>query len=522
MPEHLRSLVVILALATVVFVFSKAPACALASTAGDFERRRNLWFAITLIAFLSHNFWIYIIVVLAFLLFALPREPNKLAMYFFLLFAAPPIAAQITGLGIVDHFFAINYLRLLALAILLPAFLFLIRQPDTERFGRSLPDKILIGYLVLFFLLLLQVDTFTNAVRRGVFYSFIDVFLPYFVASRSLRTLTRFRDALMAFVVAALVLAAIGAFEFGKGWLLYTALEDALGAPWGASFYLRRGENLRAFGSTGQPIPLGYTMAVALGFILYLRRSIPSPAAWIPGGLLVIAGLIAPVSRGPWVGAAAIVVLFVALGPSAGLRLVQLGLAGAIGGAILVASPAGETVIDHLPFVGSIDARNVSQRQRLMEVSYQVIMQNPFFGSFTARFSGPMQELRMGDGLIDVVNTYVRVALESGLVGLSLFAGFFIAVAIGVFRSLRGLADKNGELHRLGQALLSTLLGILIMIFTVSSITVIPVIYWTVAGLGVGYVHMLALEKAPATSPRTGERTGFRPATAKSHIMGSG
>jgi hypothetical protein len=90
MPEHLRALIVILVLATVVFAFAKAPACALTSTTGDFERRRNLWFAITLTAFLAHNFWIYVIVVAALLIFALPREPNKLAM-FFLLFAVPAI-----------------------------------------------------------------------------------------------------------------------------------------------------------------------------------------------------------------------------------------------------------------------------------------------------------------------------------------------------------------------------------------------------------------------------------------------
>ena len=121
MPEHLRALIVILGLATAVFVFAKAPACALATTVGDFERRRNLWFAITLAAFLAHNFWIFIIVAAALLLFALPREPNKLAMYFFLLFAVPAYYAQITGLGVIHHFFTIDYVRLLAMAALLPS-----------------------------------------------------------------------------------------------------------------------------------------------------------------------------------------------------------------------------------------------------------------------------------------------------------------------------------------------------------------------------------------------------------------
>src|ERR1700675_2748949 len=111
MPEHLKALIVILVLATVIFVFAKAPACALASTSGDFERRRNLWFGITLAAFLAHNFWIFIIVAAALLLSALPREPNKLAMFCCLLFAAPSFSAENTGLGVIRYFFAIDYVR---------------------------------------------------------------------------------------------------------------------------------------------------------------------------------------------------------------------------------------------------------------------------------------------------------------------------------------------------------------------------------------------------------------------------
>src|SRR5688572_1681297 len=189
MPEHLRALVAILVLAAVVFAFAKAPACASAIASGDFERRRNLWFGITLSAFLAHNFWVFMIVAGALLLFALPREPNRLALYFFLLFAAPAIPDAITGLGIIQSFFTIHYLRLLALAVLLPAYLFLRAQRGTEPFGRLLPDKILVAYLVLQFLLMLSTTTFTNTLRHGVFYAFLDVFLPYYVASRSLKDL---------------------------------------------------------------------------------------------------------------------------------------------------------------------------------------------------------------------------------------------------------------------------------------------------------------------------------------------
>jgi hypothetical protein len=55
---------------------------------------------------------------------------------------------------------------------------------------------------------------------------------------------------------------------------------------------------------------------------------------------------------------------------------------------------------------------------------------------------------------------------------------------------------------------LSTLLGIMIIIFTVSSITIVPVVYWSAAGLGVAYARMLAPVK---TRPAT-RLAGYRPA----------
>jgi len=502
MPEHIRALIVILLLATAVFAFAEIPATAIAMDRRDFVRRRNLWFAITLIAFLAHNFWIYIVVTAALLLFVVSREPNPLAMYFFVLFAVPTFSAEISGLGLIRFFFSIGYLRLLALTVLLPTYLLLRAQPGTERFGRLLPDKLIIGYLGLNLMLQIQVDTFTNALRVGAFYAFTDVFLPYYVASRSLKNLRQFRGALMGFVLAALILSAVGAFEYARHWLLYGSLESALGVKWGYGIYLSRAEDLRAVASTGQPIPLGYVMAIAIGFCFYLRRSVSNQMLWGLGLLLLTAGLMAPLSRGPWVGAAAMLVVFVVLGPAPGRRLAILGAIGAIAVPILLVTPIGEKLVSMLPFVGSVDEGNVTYRQRLLEIGIQVILQRPLFGAFDFMYSPAIQALRQGEGIIDIVNTYLGVALSGGLVALFLFVGFFVAVGIGIFKSLRKVSDIASEVHLLGETLLSTLVGILVIISTVSSITVIPVVYWSVAGIGVAYARMLATPQS--TSVATG------------------
>jgi len=498
MPEHLRALVVIVLLAGLTFALARAPACAAAMKDEHFVHRRNVWFALTLAAFLAHNFWLFVVFAAALLFLAAQSESNKLALYFFVLFAVPAIDAEIPGFGIVQHLFAIDYVRLLALVILLPAWLALRASPDTEPFGRSNADRLLAAYLVLQFCLQLPHTTLTETLRQGGFYAFVDIFLPYYVASRAARDLAALREALMAFALGALVLAPIAVFEFGRHWLLYAPLDDALGASWGLLNYLERGDGvLRAQASTGQPIILGYVLAVALGLGLYLRKIVPRER-WRDAALaLLAAGLVAAISRGPWIGALLMVLAFVATGPRALAPLARLGVAGLCVTAFLVFSPLGKELVDYLPFVGTVEAQNVVYRERLLDVSLGVVLENPFFGAWDFLQLPVMQQLKQGEGIIDVVNTYVGVALASGLVGLSLFCGFFLVVLLELLAVLRRAGDRDGEPYVLGQALFCALLGILVMIGSASSTGLIPLVYWSIAGLAQAYARETSIVLNP-------------------------
>ncbi len=515
MPEHLRALVVLLVLSTTVFTFAKAPACAVASTAGDFERRRNLWIGITLILFLAHNYWIYIFFAGALLFFAQSREPNRMAMYFFVLLAAPAIPGKVTGLGVVNFLFDMHYIRLLSLVVLFPAFLYLRKQPGAETFGRLIPDKLLAGYLILIPLLMVSYAPFTVTLRQAVFNPFVDIFLPYYVASRGLRSAQDFRDALMAFLVAALVLGVTLAFETARGWLMYHAVEQALDAHWGFGQYLYRGSNLRASGTTGHGLAAGYVIAVAMGLFLYVKKLVPNRTARAFAWLLLAAGILAPVSRGPWVGAATMLLVFIATGHAPMRGFIRLGVIGVILVPLILVSPMGATIIDHLPWIGTVENANVVARALLVEVSTQVILENPFFGRFDYVDNPLIQGLRGSDGIIDIVNNYVIVGLSNGLVGLSLFAGTFLAAGFGAYKGMRSLADKTDERHILGQALLATLVGILVIIGTVYPMEVILAVYWSVAGVCVAYARMLTREKASgiagsASTQLTGARAAAR------------
>ncbi|HSX88753.1 MAG TPA: O-antigen ligase family protein [Pseudomonas sp.] len=489
MPEHLRALIVILVLATTVFAFARRPATDLIAP-NDFIRRRNLWLALTLLAFLSQSFWVYAGVAAIVLSIARHRERNPLALFFFLLFLVPPVPVQIPGFGLINYFFALDHIRLLALCVLLPTFFALRKRIDNLPFGRVWPDRLLAAYLVLSTLLYLRETTLTDTLRQAL-YLFIDVFLPYYVASRLLKEIDDFKDALLGFVLAAMILALIGIFEFARHWLLYNALIDALNLHWGISSYLGRGGSLRAIATTGQAIALGYVISVAIGLYLFLQGSVRRRLQRRLGALLLAAGLFVPLSRGPWVGTAAIIAVFIATGRGAAKRLILLALAAVLALPLLAVIPGGQKVLDLLPFIGSVEKHNITYRERLIENALIVIQRNPWLGSVDYRSTPEMQSMVQGQGIIDIVNTYIAVALEVGLIGLALFVGFFATVLLGIRKAMRTFPNKDDEQRRLGRALFATLAGILLTIFTVSSITVIPVVYWSVAGVGVAYIQMV-------------------------------
>jgi O-antigen ligase len=221
------------------------------------------------------------------------------------------------------------------------------------------------------------------------------------------------------------------------------------------------------------------------------------------GGLLA-AGLAAPLSRGPWVGAAALLATYLATGRNALRRLTLLAVGGLLALPLLTVLPDGERVINLLPFIGKTEVENIDYRQRQLDNATIVIKRNPWFGSVNYRDTPEMQAMVQGQGIIDIVNSYLAIGLSFGLVGLGLFVGFFALVLFGMRRAYRRIADPDDEMRRLGRALFATLVGILLTIFTVSSITIIPVVYWSVAGLGVAYAQMvkkrIAMERAADAS----------------------
>jgi O-antigen ligase len=288
-------------------------------------------------------------------------------------------------------------------------------------------------------------------------------------------------------------MALIAVFESLRHWLLYTDIVERwqvvrAGRQLISGYTYARGGSVRAQVSAGHPLALGFLLAIAFGFWLYLQSRLASARSRAAGVLVLWGGLVATYSRGPWVGATAIYFAFAALGKRALSRLFKAGaIAILIIGALSLTSP-GERLINTIPFLGGTEATgSVLYRHQLAERSWEVIQEHPLFGSSLAL--SEMQDLRQGEGIIDLVNTYAEIALFYGLVGLSLFVGFML---IGLFKAYR-LASKakrtDPDSAMLGGSLVAGIIGVMLMLENSSLSGGLSIMYYVLAGLAAGYAH---------------------------------
>lgn len=486
MPEHIRALVVVLAFSVGVFIAARGAVVQLVPEA-TYKRWRNLWLLLTLALFLSHNIWLCLALMSGLVLAYRRKEAHVMGLYFVVLFAGSPIPATIPGFGIINYFWTLDHYRLLALTLLLPTALSLARRGTTLRLGGSPVDHMVLGYLCLLSLLSFR-DTSVTDGMRSIVSLWVDIFLPYYVASRSIRDMEGLRHALVGYVLGAMLLVPVAAFEAMRGWRLYPAAIDALGLNGNLfGLYLMRSGFLRPAGSVVNSIVLGYVLVVALGFFLYLKKFLRKPAHRRLGLIALVAGILASLSRGPWVGTAFLVLVFVLLGPRPLGRVVQLVLLGSAALLVLAQLPDGQQFVDMLPVVGTVEQGNVEYRADLLTNSLPVIERRLWFGSTHFLSAPELQVMRQGEGIIDIVNSYVGVALYSGVIGLALFAGAFVSALFQLRRGMRLARQAERDAVVLGRALWATLAAIMLIIYTVSSIFVVPTVYWAVIGFCVAY-----------------------------------
>ncbi len=497
MIEALKALFVVIVLSAAAFVYARMAFADVVAPA-TINRWRNIYIAVTAVAFLVPNYWL-MLAALAIVVLALgASEKFKPALYLLLLFTVPAASKTVPGFAGINNFLELYPFNILAVVILFPL---LLRGIETKGGkGGALADAAFIGYALVVFALAFRDTTFTDGIRRAT--AFLLTAIPqYFVFSRLRWTIEKIRLATAALVIPLLALSAVAGAEVVLGWHVYASAVQF----WDVSAtlrYVERSGFLRAYGSVFGPIAFGLFLVVGLALAPALATGARKKRlAWLSVPAIG-AGLLATFSRGPWVGGALAIAAYVATTRKSLGNLFRFAAAALVGAIVLSLTPFGGMIIDLLPFVGDVEENTIDYRQRLLEVGWGVVMQNPLFGSETYMETEAMQSLVQGQGIIDIVNSYLRIALDSGVVGLSLYLSAVVFSLVAAWRSIGPARAISPELSAYCQSYFAALLGIsVVLATTANTIAQVQEMTWVLCGVCVGLARSVSLERRERETP---------------------
>ena len=375
----------------------------------------------------------------------------------------------LSGFG-VNYFFTLYYPQLLVLCVLTYPLI----KSNFKRL--NLTDKLVFIYVILLCILTYRAENFTSSIRE-VLIIMTSIFIPYFSFSVALKNKINFDNIAITFVVISVFLSAISVYEYFLHWTYFKYLfsREMFEVPAHYFAHYSRGESVRAVSSIGNPIPLAYYLLISLlfGYYLYSVNKIKKKSLYIYT-ILIISSIYFTGSRAG--------LLSVFLLPVIYMRFSLVGISKKIlfdAGVVITVM----LVIFNMPNLNAIDEHGTFQyRVELIENSLKLIFDNWSFGS--RDYISNLEEMRQGQGIIDIVNTYLSVALQTGLSGLILF----IMVFISAIRSLSKVIvnsknERSPNTQVQAKYLILACTITMFFIATVSSVSVIPYMYWAILGL---------------------------------------
>jgi len=108
-----------------------------------------------------------------------------------------------------------------------------------------------------------------------------------------------------------------------------------------------------------------------------------------------------------------------------------------------------------------------------------------------------MEDLRQGEGIIDIVNTYLGTALNYGLIGLFLFLSFILVGMTKVYTRVREVSRSDPDLALLGTSFIACIVGALIMIESSSFMFGTQNMFYVLAGLATAYARLTISPQHP-------------------------
>jgi hypothetical protein len=428
----------------------------------------------------------------------------KLAAFWMAVILFPPLSVAVTGMAGLNYLINLDHLRVAEIALLLPAATQIIFSKREGRKSIWWLDVAVVSYPLLCISVQFQHVTFTTSIRSLVEMC-LDIVLPYYVVTRGLRNWEDLNFVLKRLLLACVFSASVALLEAALRRNIYAELQWVYGVKWSLTHTLMRGGLLRVESMAPNPVMLAIQIAVTIGlWFAMTAQGVTRTRAWTVLLLLLLA-LVCTWSRGPLLGTLVFGLSMWCL-TKLGPRVFGVLLVAAIAGGI-AAKMAGldEPAIALLKGVLSNskdDALTIDYRSRLLDTSLELIKQSPWMG--VPNYAAYMQDLVQGEGIIDLVNTYVGVALNAGVVGLAMYLSPVILMTIALLRRLGAGHENLGPPQvALLRACVALMVGSLATIFTTSIFERVPLLMLLlVAAPGA----MMRFEPAMTRSPKRSAR----------------
>jgi O-antigen ligase len=472
------------------------------------------WFVMsvgTIIVFLAHSTMLYAMGIAMVALFAQAYLGGgirgKLAAFMLLIMILPPLTWQVGGIGDINYVLGLTGPRILALVLLSGPALKLLgdRTYKRERWVTPL-DLAVFAYQLLKIALMVPHST-TSGLLRLMVESVLDVLLPYYVVSRAIRTEADLRFQLSHLALGFVLAAAVGFTEYFVHRNFYSELQWLYGYKWQLTMTLMRGDHLRVQAATPTPIVLAFEMLFAIGIWTYLRGH-----DWRRWPVLAVYALLGcclafTFSRGPWLCGIVFGLSLLGLRKMAVKAFVSLFLLLLAGAVVVKMLGADQAVIRALSAVfgsSEADLSSINYRNELLDTALALLRQSPWLG--VPDYASQMQALRQGEGIIDLVNSYIGIALDTGVIGLVIYLLPYVFAFRRMVKvpglSLREPGDANAGWFT--ATFLAMIIALLLTIFTTSTFFTMPFLLVSLLALPIARLSMkttpvdIALDLAPA------------------------
>lgn len=289
-------------------------------------------------------------------------------------------------------------------------------------------------------------DPSVTATLRQFVPIFLTIWLPYYVLSRSLNTAEEARRFLLAFALAGFVMAVVATAEARLHWLIYKQIDGLLHIQTSINGYSKmRAGMIRSPASFPESTSLASFLVLAFMATLALRDTFASRGKWLIALFVLLLGLISANSRGAFIALAVGLVAWDLYCGRYGRLAMKLVGAGAI---YLFALTAAQfsTFFASMVGKGSGTEGTADYRVQLLRRGMEEIHKHPILGQNMKAALDSLQDLRQGEGIVDLVNGYISYGLTLGYAGIVGLLMVFVSLCLAMLMARRQL--------RLGRVLL--------------------------------------------------------------------